>query len=101
MFSDALSGLVALEICSAFEAPAAAPVVISAFHELVSEVAAIREQTITDEDISADTLQRCAHLLEMSQVITAELTVCAPAVQGLIRAQLSVTTAWLDETRPG
>ncbi|MBF4577921.1 hypothetical protein [Frondihabitans sp. VKM Ac-2883] len=100
MISSARGGLVALEIYDAFGAPVNIPIVTSAFRELVVRVGVLRERTI-HEDLSEGVLMECGHLLSMSHLVSANLGVCVPPVQKIMRAQLSVTTSWLEATQSG
>lgn len=100
MISSARGGLIALEICDAFGAPVTIEILTSAFHELVGRVAVLPERTI-HEDFCAGELMECGHLLSMSTLVSANLGVCVPPVQEIMRAQLGVTTSWLEATQPG
>lgn len=100
MVSSARGGLIALEICDAFGAPVNIPIVTSAFHELMGRAGVLRERTI-HEDLSEGVLMECGHLLSMSNLVSANLGVCVPTVQEIMRAQLSVTTSWLEATQSG
>jgi hypothetical protein len=93
-------GLAALEICEEFGARASGPTIVSAFHELVAEVAVLRERTIRDVDLSAETIQRSEHLWAMSKLIRGDLEAGTLPHQETMQAQLFVTMAWLQATPP-